>query len=70
MRTPAPRRNYFESTDALVYVIDSADRKRLDECGVELAQLLEVGAMQCQRRRSAARMQRRRHSCMPPVSRY
>jgi hypothetical protein len=25
-----------------VYVIDSADRKRIDECGVELAQLLEV----------------------------
>lgn len=37
------RRNYFESTDALVYVIDSADRKRVDECGMELAQLLEVG---------------------------
>lgn len=36
------RRNYFESTDALVYVIDSADRKRVDECGMELAQLLEV----------------------------
>jgi hypothetical protein len=27
-----------------VYVIDSADRKRIDECGVELAQLLEVRA--------------------------
>jgi hypothetical protein len=38
------RRNYFESTDALVYVIDSADRKQVDECGMELAQLLEVGA--------------------------
>jgi hypothetical protein len=38
------RRNYFDSTDALVYVIDSADRKRIDECGVELAQLLEVRA--------------------------
>jgi hypothetical protein len=36
------RRNYFESTDGLVYVIDSADRKRVDECGMELAQLLEV----------------------------
>lgn len=36
------RRNYFDSTDALVYVIDSADRKRIDECGVELGQLLEV----------------------------
>jgi hypothetical protein len=38
------RRNYFDTTDALVYVIDSADRKRIDECGVELAQLLEVRA--------------------------
>lgn len=38
----ACRRNYFDSTDALVYVIDSADRKRIDECGLELAQLLEV----------------------------
>jgi hypothetical protein len=38
----ASRRNYFESTDGLVYVIDSADRKRVDECGMELAQLLEV----------------------------
>lgn len=39
------RRNYFESTDALMYVIDSADRKRVDECGMELAQLLEVGGL-------------------------
>lgn len=33
--------NYFESTDGLVYVIDSADRHRLRETGVELNQLLE-----------------------------
>ncbi len=26
-------RNYFENTDDLVYVIDSADRKRFDETG-------------------------------------
>lgn len=39
-------RNYFESTDGLVYVIDSADRKRVDECGMELAQLLEEEKMQ------------------------
>lgn len=38
-------RNYFESTDALVYVIDSADRKRIDETGVELMQLLEEDKM-------------------------
>ncbi len=34
-------RNYFDQTDALVYVIDSADRRRLEETGVELSQLLE-----------------------------
>jgi ADP-ribosylation factor family len=36
------RRNYFDSTDSLVYVIDSADRKRIDESGAELGMLLEV----------------------------
>eukprot|EP00695_Tsukubamonas_globosa_P003164 TRINITY_DN497_c0_g1_i1.p1 TRINITY_DN497_c0_g1~~TRINITY_DN497_c0_g1_i1.p1 ORF type:complete len:205 (+),score=83.38 TRINITY_DN497_c0_g1_i1:75-617(+) len=34
-------RNYFEQTDGLVFVIDSADRKRLEESGVELNLLLE-----------------------------
>ncbi|GMI53957.1 hypothetical protein ScalyP_jg2458 [Parmales sp. scaly parma] len=34
-------RNYFDQTDALIYVIDSADRRRMEETGVELAQLLE-----------------------------
>ncbi len=28
--------NYFENIDALVFVIDSADRKRLNESGLEL----------------------------------
>merc|ERR1712217_728965 len=32
--------NYFESSDALVYVIDSSDRRRLEESGLELAELL------------------------------
>mmetsp|Transcript_26978 Transcript_26978/g.69812 ORF Transcript_26978/g.69812 Transcript_26978/m.69812 type:complete len:181 (-) Transcript_26978:1-543(-) len=32
--------NYFDSTDALVYVIDSADRRRLEEAGTELNELL------------------------------
>mmetsp|Transcript_20591 Transcript_20591/g.57912 ORF Transcript_20591/g.57912 Transcript_20591/m.57912 type:complete len:182 (-) Transcript_20591:275-820(-) len=32
--------NYFESSDALVYVIDSSDRRRLEESGSELAELL------------------------------
>merc|ERR1711966_586956 len=34
-------KNYFENTDALVYVVDSADRRRLEEAGQELADLLE-----------------------------
>ncbi len=34
-------RNYYEQTDAMVYVIDSADRKRVEETGLELANLLE-----------------------------
>ena len=33
-------RNYFDHTDALVYVIDSSDQKRMEETGVELDQLL------------------------------
>lgn len=33
-------RNYFDRTDALIYVIDSSDQKRMDETGVELDQLL------------------------------
>ena len=34
-------RNYYDATDALIYVIDSADRRRLEETGLELQQLLE-----------------------------
>mmetsp|Transcript_29654 Transcript_29654/g.30057 ORF Transcript_29654/g.30057 Transcript_29654/m.30057 type:complete len:186 (-) Transcript_29654:318-875(-) len=34
-------RNYFDQTDALIYVIDSADRRRVEETGVELHSLLE-----------------------------
>ena len=33
-------RNYFENTDALIYVVDSADTKRMVECGCELTELL------------------------------
>ena len=38
-------RNYFESTDGLVWVVDSADRMRLADCKGELHGLLveEVG---------------------------
>lgn len=32
--------NYYENTDALVYVIDSSDSKRLKEAGEELENLL------------------------------
>ncbi len=34
-------RNYFEQTDALVYVVDSADEVRVDEIKDNLQQLLE-----------------------------
>lgn len=34
-------RNYFESTDGLVWVVDSADRMRLDACKEELNKLLQ-----------------------------
>uniref|UniRef100_A0A7S0YB38 ADP-ribosylation factor-like protein 3 n=1 Tax=Polytomella parva TaxID=51329 RepID=A0A7S0YB38_9CHLO len=33
-------RNYFDQTDALIYVIDSSDRKRLEESEFELQELL------------------------------
>ena len=34
-------RNYFDQTDALIYVIDSADRRRMEESGIELRQILD-----------------------------
>ena len=33
--------NYFENTDGLIFVIDSSDRKRLQETGKELSELIE-----------------------------
>merc|ERR1719401_1951021 len=33
--------NYFENADALVYVIDSSDSRRLQESGNELTELLQ-----------------------------
>jgi ADP-ribosylation factor-like protein 3 len=33
-------RNYYDNTDALVYVIDSSDKRRMEECGAELSELL------------------------------
>ncbi|KAA8895172.1 ADP-ribosylation factor family protein [Sphaerosporella brunnea] len=34
-------RNYFEKTDALIWVVDSTDRFRLENCAEELAGLLQ-----------------------------
>ncbi len=34
-------RNYFESTDALVWVVDSSDKIRLEDCKKELHSLLK-----------------------------
>jgi ADP-ribosylation factor-like protein 3 len=34
-------RNYYDSTDVLIYVIDSADRARVEESGMELQNLLD-----------------------------
>ena len=38
-------RNYFEKTDALIWVVDATDRIRIGDCQQELAALLleEVG---------------------------
>ncbi|CAH8511543.1 unnamed protein product [Schistosoma mattheei] len=33
-------KNYFENTDILIYVIDSSDKKRFEETGEELLELL------------------------------
>ena len=32
--------NYYENTDGLVFVVDSSDEIRIDECSGELQQLL------------------------------
>ena len=34
-------RNYFESTDGVVWVVDSGDRQRLQLCATELRALLD-----------------------------
>lgn len=39
------RRNYFDHTDGFVFVIDSSDKKRLQETADELVQLLQVFPM-------------------------
>ncbi|KAG8564078.1 hypothetical protein GDO81_016316 [Engystomops pustulosus] len=40
-------RNYFESTDGLIWVVDSADRARLQDCAQELAGLLLEEVRKC-----------------------
>jgi ADP-ribosylation factor-like protein 3 len=37
--------NYFENTDALVYVIDSSDRRRLEESGKDCWNVAEPRMM-------------------------
>lgn len=34
-------RNYFEKTDALIWVVDATDRLRIDDCRDELHGLLQ-----------------------------
>lgn len=34
-------RNYFEATDGLIWVVDSADKRRLEDCKIELYKLLQ-----------------------------
>ena len=34
-------RNYFETTDGLIWVVDSADKRRLEDCKKELHTLLQ-----------------------------
>ncbi|KAL9590156.1 MAG: hypothetical protein Q9203_001054 [Teloschistes exilis] len=53
-------RNYFEKTDALIWVVDSADRGRILDCRQELAGLLleEVHLMMIPARASLTTIQR------------
>ncbi|RZB73454.1 Arf domain containing protein, partial [Asbolus verrucosus] len=39
-------KNYFENTDILIYVVDSSDKKRLEETGIELYELLTDDKLQ------------------------
>ena len=33
--------NYFDQTDSLIFVVDSADKTRLKEAGIELTKLIQ-----------------------------
>mmetsp|Transcript_14443 Transcript_14443/g.51352 ORF Transcript_14443/g.51352 Transcript_14443/m.51352 type:complete len:139 (-) Transcript_14443:225-641(-) len=39
-------RNYFDQTDALIYVIDAVDTRRIEETVTELGQLLDEAKLQ------------------------
>lgn len=40
-------RNYFEKTDALIWVVDATDRLRIDDCKEELHGLLQEEVDEC-----------------------
>lgn len=45
-------RNYFEKTDALIWVVDATDRLRIDDCREELHGLLQEEGCVLQKSRS------------------
>ncbi len=46
-------RNYFEKTDGLIWVVDSSDKERLQDCKKELFELIQQEKLlgNCQRHR-------------------
>ena len=47
-------RNYFESTDGLIWVVDSLDRRRIEDCKAELYSLLKEEVCSTYQIRSAS----------------
>ena len=62
-------RNYFDQTDALVYVIDSADSRRMEETATELGQLARPAASFGRARAAAASARAARRGPRGPVPR-
>jgi len=56
-------KNYYENTDALIYVIDSADRRRIDEAA-EVRALAAIGWLHCS---AIITLTARRHSLTAPL---
>ena len=57
-------KNYYENTDGLVYVVDSADDMRLKECAEELISLLQEEALaRCCMRNRRPSLQYFKHMC-------